>query len=51
MLEVESEGNSQDGSAQTIDGEVVRAIDGVTFNTFDPRHMYSAWAGSHFFAP
>ena len=45
LLEVESEDNSLDGTAQVFDGEAIRAVDGVTFNTFDPRHMYSAWAG------
>ncbi len=45
LVEVDSEDNSADGVASMITTPDIKAIDGVMFNTFAPRHLRAAWAG------
>jgi hypothetical protein len=45
QVEVEAESNSADGVASVMDGEDIKAIDGIQFNSWVPRHLASAWAG------
>ena len=47
LVEVEAEANSNDGTSSVTNGAFVKAVDGISMNTYYGRHVKAAWNGKY----